>query len=224
MKRLHPALMASFCLAAIAQQTQAVTVDELGTGPAEVVMIHLNGIGTIPVEAGVLKLNVGGLGIDGFCIDPFHFSAGAMTGYQVVGLTSAPKGSFMSAATALDIGRLWGNYYSPSMTAGDAAGLQIAIWELTGGNGFSLCSNNDFGAAGFLAAVQAPDYDGPVADLAGLTGPGQDYAVLRQSVNVFAQTVPENSSTAALLGLAFTSMLAASIQKNRLSPLPITRR
>ena len=35
--------------------------------------------------------------MDGFCIDPFHFSDGSMTGYQVVGLTSAPKGSFMSS-------------------------------------------------------------------------------------------------------------------------------
>ena len=42
---------------------------------------------------------------------------------------------------------------------------------------FSLSSANDFGAAGFLNAVQDPDYDGPVADLEGLTGPGQDYGV-----------------------------------------------
>jgi len=86
-------------------------VDELGTGAAEIVMVNITGIGTIPVDAGVLKLDVAGLQVDGFCIDPFHFSDGVMAGYQLVGLTSAPKGSFMSSGTALQIERLWGSYY-----------------------------------------------------------------------------------------------------------------
>jgi hypothetical protein len=223
MKRMRPVLIAACCAAAIVQQTRAVTVDELGTGPAEIVMIHVDGIGTIPVDAGILKLDVGGLGVDGFCIDPFHFSDGSMSGYHVVELTSAPKGSLMSAGTALSIERLWGSYYSPAMNAADAAGLQIAIWRLIGGSQFSLSSNNDYGAAGFLAAVQAPNYDGPVADLTGLTGPGQDYGVLRQSVNSFVQTVPDTSSTAALLGLAIVTLFIAAFRMKQMSPAPIAR-
>lgn len=219
MKRVYTAIIATVVIAAGLQQSQALTVDELGTGAAETVMVNITGIGKIPVEAGVLKLDVGGLQVDGFCIDPFHFSDGLMTGYQVVGLTRAPKGNFMSSGTALEIERLWGSYYSPTISATAAAGMQIAIWELIGGNSFSLSSPNDFGAAGFLAAVQDPAYDGPVADLVGLTGLGQDYGVASPSVEALTRVAPEGSSTASLLGMAVVTMLVGLRRVERLGAL-----
>ena len=218
MKQLYTALFATVAIAAGIQRSEALTVDELGAGAAEIVMVNISGIGTIPVDAGVLKLDVGGLQVDGFCIDPFHFSDGLMAGYQVVGLTSAPKGNFMSLETALQIERLWGSHYSPTMSASDAAGVQIAIWELVGGNRFSLSSPNDFGAAGFLAAVQDPAYDGPVADLVGLTGPGQDYGVAAPSVQALTRVVPEASSTASLLGIALLIILVPLRRVDRFAP------
>jgi hypothetical protein len=219
LKRVYTAIIATVVIAAGLQQSQALTVDELGTGAAETVMVNITGIGKIPVEAGVLKLDVGGLQVDGFCIDPFHFSDGLMTGYQVVGLTRAPKGNFMSSGTALEIERLWGSYYSPTISATAAAGMQIAIWELIGGNSFSLSSPNDFGAAGFLAAVQDPAYDGPVADLVGLTGLGQDYGVASPSVEALTRVAPEGSSTASLLGMAVVTMLVGLRRVERLGAL-----
>ena len=216
MKQAYTALIATVVIAAGLQRSAALTVDELGTGPGQIVMVNITGIGTFPVDAGVLKLDVAGLQVDGFCIDPFHFSDGLMSGYHIVGLTSAPKGSFMSSGTALQIERLWGSYYSPTMSASDAAGVQIAIWELIGGNRFGLISPNDFGAAGFLAAVQNPAYDGLVADLEGLTGPGQDYGVASPSVEALTRTVPDASSTACLLGVAVIVMLVGLHRVERL--------
>jgi hypothetical protein len=55
-----------------------------------------------------------------------------------------------------------------------AAGLQIAIWEIVGGDDFSAIGK-DYGASRMLAALRS--YSGPGAGLIALTGPGQDYVV-----------------------------------------------
>jgi hypothetical protein len=180
---------------------QAITVKELRVDPNKIVNITTIIYGPSPphpwtgnVYAGVNKLLVDGVPMDGFCIDPFHFSLGSSDGYSFVPLTSAPK--FPGTMTAWDatlIGRLWGSYYSPTMTAADAAGLQIAIWEIVGGSSFQL-NGADYGAGGFLAYVSASGYSGPRAHLIGLTGPGQDYVVA---------AIPDGGTTLGMLGLAF---------------------
>ncbi len=195
----------------------AATVDEFGTGPAEVATIYCTGVGTVGVPAGILKLNVDGVIVAGFCIDPFHFSDGSMSGYQVVSLTSAPKDNLMNATTALEVERLWASYYSPAMSAVNAAGLQIAIWELTGGSGFKLVSKNDYGAAGFLNVVEDPGYSGPVADLVALTGSGQDYAIQNDSINGPVESVPDVSSTLGLLALSLFGLIGAAQRIPRLA-------
>jgi hypothetical protein len=176
----------------------ALTVQELGINPYETPTITCSGIGTVTVYAGINRLAVDGVPMNGFCIDPFHFTVSSSPNYQYVPLTSAPKGYNMSAGVALDIERLWGSYYSPNMSATAAAGLQIAIWELVGGSYFQLNSANDYGAAGYIAAVTSPAYTGPVADLIALSGPGQDYVV---------QNVPEGGVTAILLGGALCALI-----------------
>lgn len=211
MRSLPFKLVGLASVAGMLATANAVTVDETGAGPAEIVTIHSVGgdlDGTFPVFAGLLNLTVDGTPMNGFCIDPFHFSDGSMTGYQVVPLTSAPKGDFMSASTATELERLWGSYYSPTMSPQTAAGMQIAIWELVGGSGFKLLSANDFGAAGFLSVVENPAYDGPVASLAGLTGPGQDYAVASAAVASFSDPVPEVGSTLLMLSISTCGLLA----------------
>lgn len=97
----------------------------------------------------------------------------------------------MGSFEATLIERLWGSYYSPTMSAANAAGLQIAIWDVVGGTTFQL-HGTDYGASGFLAYVEASGYAGPLAHLVGLTGPGQDYVV-----------VADGGTTVGMLGLAF---------------------
>jgi hypothetical protein len=176
----------------------ALTVQELGVNPYETPTITCMGIGTVTVYAGIDRLTVDGVAMNGFCIDPFHLSVPSSPNYQYVPLTSAPKGYNMSSGVALDVERLWGNYYSPNMSATAAAGLQIAIWELVGGGYFQLNSANDYGAANYIAAVTSPTYGGPVANLIALSGPGQDYVV---------QNVPEGGVTALLFGGALCALV-----------------
>src|SRR5262249_4036811 len=56
----------------------------------------------------------------------------------------------------------------------NAAGLQLAIWEIVGGNSFQVIGK-DYHASEMLASLHS--YTGPGADLIALTGPGQDYVV-----------------------------------------------
>ncbi len=182
----------------------SLTVAELGVNPNQVVNVtidtlHYSG----GVYAGVNQLLINGTDrVNGFCIDPFHFSSSQSLPYRVVALANAPKDDpislgGMGAGAALLIQRLWGTYYSPTMTASTAAGLQIAIWELVGGSAFHLNSVNDYGAGGMLASVESPGYTGPVANLVALTGNGQDYVV---------ENVPDGAVTALLLGLALLGL------------------
>ena len=184
----------------------AITVQEIGVNPYQTPTITCSGIGTVTVYAGVNQLVVDGVAMNGFCIDPFHFSVPSSSDYLYVPLTSAPKGYPMSSTVALDIDRLWGNYYSPTMNATAAAGLQIAIWELVGGSYFHLDSGNDYGAAGYISAVTSPTYTGPTASLVALTGPGQDYVVQQGSPDSPPQ-VPESGVTAGLLGAALCILI-----------------
>lgn len=147
--------------------------------------------------AGVIKLLVDGKPMDGFCIDPFHFSSSQPLTYETLPLALAPKASAhpyfpggMGAQNAADISKLWAMYYSPAMTANLAAGLQLAIWEVVGGANFTLASGNDFGASTMLASLSSSAT--PPARLLALSGPGQDYLI---------PNVPDSGLTFALLGI-----------------------
>lgn len=201
-------LLAVFSLLTVlSAAANTITVDELSVNPYKTPTISCDGLGTVTVYAGVLKLRVDGVEMDGFCIDPWHFSVSSSPDYQYAPLTSAPKEHSMSSETALLIERLWGRYYSPTINASDAAGLQIAIWRLVAGEGFSLISADDFGAATFLASVQGAGYTGPVANLVGLTGPGQDYAVQGSLPGDPTHGVPDSGATAGLLSLGLAALV-----------------
>ncbi|MGI9087760.1 MAG: hypothetical protein ACR2HH_08495 [Chthoniobacterales bacterium] len=202
----HLALLASLVGAAI--PAQAILVQEVGITPYHVVNISVTGINTPsgtytgPVLAGINQLLVDGLATNAFCIDPFHFSLSSSTGYSFTSLALAPKPpGTMGADKALLISRLWGMAYSPSMTASQAAGFQIALWEIVGGSNFSLLGF-DYGAGALL--TQVTTYTGPMAILTALTGPGQDY-VIRDPNRQAA--VPETGSTLALLAFGTTGLV-----------------
>lgn len=172
----------------------SVTVQDTGMGQNEVVEMTSSTLGTAWVYAGINKLLVNGNSYDGFCIDPFHWSVGGPQSYTTEPLSAGPKppGGAMGAAVATKIEQLWDEFYSPTMSNQNAAGLQIAIWELIGTTNFKLDSSNDYGAGSMLSWVDN-NPNAPTADLTALTGPGQDYVI---------DAVPDSGTTILLLGFS----------------------
>lgn len=186
---------------------QAITVQELNVNPNEIVTISVTNFYTGGVYAGVNKLLVGQVAADGFCIDPFHFSLSSSPGYQFVPLAIAPKPpGTMGPVKAAEIGKLWAMDYSSNMSAEEAAGLQIAIWEIVGGASFSI-SGNDFGASSLLQNIAS--YHGNGARLIALSGPGQDYVIQRPS------SVPDGGATITLFALALLGLAAVGVGTTR---------
>ncbi len=182
-------------LFSVATPASAFVVQDTGITPGETVSISVTDFYTGEALAGVNKLIVNGVARDGFCIDPFHFSVSSSPGYEYRDLALAPKApGTMDPEKADLIRKLWSMVYSPMITAEQAAGLQIAIWEIVGGDNFSILGN-DFGAAQMLKDGQ--DFSGRPARLIALSGPGQDYVV---------PPVPEGGSTLMLLVLAAVSL------------------
>jgi hypothetical protein len=191
---------AVFLLALIAVvRVEAFTVQETSVSPYQIANITVDGFWSGNAYAGINNLVVDGTPMMGFCIDPFHFSLDSSPGYDYVALEDAPKngngGGSMGADTANAIRDLWALYYSPSMSATNAAGLQIAIWMLVGGSKFHV--TNDYGASVLIASLST--YTGPGANLIGLSGPGQDYVVP-------LNPVPDGGATVTLLGAALVAL------------------
>ncbi|HEY3861795.1 MAG TPA: hypothetical protein VGO59_07900 [Verrucomicrobiae bacterium] len=212
-----------------------VTVSDItdwSTTPVEIIDADLPYLGRedCAIYAGIntLSVNLDGTTTiySGFCIDPFHWSAsGPISGYYEVPLSQAPKfPGTMNAATATAIGDLWAEYFSPTMSSSSAAGLQIAIWELVSANAvasgelspslaFSLTAGQyDYGASQDLASLA--QYNGPTANVIGLTGPGQDYVV-----DPPRQGVPDGGRTLMMLALALGGIAAARLSP-QLAPAP----
>jgi hypothetical protein len=177
---------------------------------ANIGFLHYNGqvcagINTLSVNNGTSSTIY-----NGFCVDPFHWSAvGPTAHYSFVPLPDGPKApAKLNTATARDIEDLWGEYYSPSMSSYNAAGLQIAIWELVSDNAVAndllpaydafTVEGNDFGASQDLASLAT--YHGPTANLEILTGPGQDYVV---------DPVPDAGGTFLTLALTLGALILA---------------
>ena len=158
-----------------APSARAIGVDDLGVRLGEPAHISLstgfNGV----VGAGIKHLVVGGQTMDGFCIDPFTEALSSSQGFSFVPLTQAPEAPWtLNSTKAVEIKDLWAMFYSPNMSQKNAAGLQLAIWEIVGGSSFQVIGK-DYHASDMLAALHS--YAGPGADLIALTGPGQDYVV-----------------------------------------------
>ncbi len=192
---------------ALAIHAQAIFVQDTGVSPSETVNISVTGFYTGKVYAGINNLLVDGVAMQSFCIDPYHFSQSS-AGYSFVPLADAPKQHLMGAAKADEVSKLWAMDYSPLMTAAEAAGFQIAIWEIVAGSDFSLVGGSDYGASVLLQEVA--QYQGNGAGLIALTGPGQDYCV---------PTTPDSGTT--LSFLAMTLLCLVSVRGFRkISPQP----
>ena len=180
---------------------RAILVQHISITPYQVVSISVSGFYTGPALAGINQLLVDGIAANGFCIDPFHFSLPSSPGFQFTSLADAPKPpGTMGAAKADQISKLWAMAYSPTMTASQAAGFQIAIWEIVGGPSFSLFGS-DYGASALFASLAS--FTGPGANLIALTGPGQDFVIQ----DFRPSAVPEGGMTVTLLALGVTGIV-----------------
>jgi VPDSG-CTERM motif len=197
----HPILsVASISLlAVISANAIPVTVEEVSVSPCEAVSITSSTLGTTSGYAGLNTLLVNGIPVPGFCIDPFHLSLPGPQSYNTEALSIGPKspGGPMGLAAATEVEQLWWHYFSPNMSATDAAGLQIAIWDVVAGSGFSLHQDNDYGASAMLSWWSQNQGTALAADLIAVTGPGQDYLIPDAKP---PQSVPDGGATVLLLG------------------------
>ena len=193
--------MGLLIFSAVSLTATPVTVQEVGIGANEIVNITSSTLGdNLNVYAGVIDLLVNGAPTAGFCIDPWHWSISGPQPYDLVPLAGAPKSPGpMDAATALKIEQLWQHFYAPGISGADAAGLQIAIWELVDlsitSASFSLNSSPDYGAGGMITWVDS-NPDAPAANLVAVTGGGQDYVI----------SAPDGGLTAVMLGIGLLSL------------------
>src|SRR5947209_20569713 len=139
---------------AAANSAQAHLVEDSGIRKGEPAHISLSTGFNGFVGAGIKKIRVDGVQMDAFCIDPFTVALHSSPGYKFVPLTKAPEAPWtLSASRATEISDLWAMFYRPNMKKKAAAGLQIAIWEIVGGDSFTVIGKK-YGAYHMLAALQ----------------------------------------------------------------------
>src|SRR5437764_1987166 len=176
----------------VTNPAQAHLVEDFGIRKGAPVHISLSSGFNGFVGAGIKKLQVDGVAMNGFCIDPFTMALHSSPGYKFVPLTKAPEAPWtLSASEATEISDLWAMFYKPMMKQKNAAGLQIAIWEIVGGDDFTVIGKS-YGANRMLAALDS--YSRPGARLIALTGPGQDYVVLTPPGQGNESTPPPHST------------------------------
>ena len=203
-------------LAAEPLRATPVTVQEVGIGANEVVTINSSTLGNnLAVYAGVINLLVDGAPTQGFCIDPWHWSISGPQSYDILPLQGAPKAPGpMDAATALKIEQLWKQFYNPAAVNwnAQAAGLQIAIWELVDASvasaTFSLVGANDYDAGNMIVWVNS-NPGAPAADLAAVVSLSHDSAGRSIGQDYVIPNVPDGGWTAVMLGLGLVGLCIA---------------
>ena len=202
-KHLPAIAFALGCLGLWPQSGTAFVAQELEINPSKIVNISIANFYAGEAKVGIIRLIIAGVQTNGFCIDPFHFSLNSSPGYQFRPLEEAPKlPGTMGIEKAAEVEKLWSMVYSPSMTAEQAAGFQVAIWEIVGGDKLSV-SGNDYGASFMLQDLA--NYSGTPARLIAVSGPGQDYVT----------PMPESGSTLTLFAFAAVGLF----WMRRLNPL-----
>src|SRR5437764_9561085 len=92
----------------VTNPAQAHLVEDLGVRKGAPVHISLSTGFNGFVGAGIKKLQVDGVGMDGFCIDPFTVALRSSGGYKLVPLSQAPEAPFtLKANQATEISDLW---------------------------------------------------------------------------------------------------------------------
>ena len=209
MKKLQLAIMAA-ALAGASSASASLTVTETSVSPNEVVTLQVTGSSTFGpggVYAGIYNLSVDGVATPSFCID-VNRESGTFSDYYYTDLASAPLPIVgpMGVNHAIAIEKLWAAYYTPVMTAQDAAALQVAIWESLGDNtlGYTVTVSGN-AAVTTEAATELASVPGltALAGLEGLVSPdGQNYVVVPEPTTMIAGALlllPFGASTLRIL-------------------------
>jgi hypothetical protein len=162
MKKLVCAIgVISFLAATSAFAGPTVQVQYLNVGPGEVVTISsdfYNG----GCWAGVYNLKVNGQATPSFCIDLQNESVSTPETYQVVALADAPNPSAgpMGPTKAADLTQLLSKYWTNSLDADHAAGLQLAVWEIVDekSGSYNIATGNFQAAGNGVVSTYAEDY------------------------------------------------------------------
>jgi len=186
MKKLILAIVVLAIVApAMAAPTIGSTVDVQyqNVSPRNTVRIYNADHATgIDVYAGIYNLVVDGVATRSFCIDVADDSDTGVLPYDVVDLWDAPDPSAgpMGTPKAADLTKLLSAYWTTGMTATEAAGLQLAVWEIVHETGSYDITSGSFYAGSSDARDQAvtyltgfDSYTGSLQHYAGLTNPSE---------------------------------------------------
>jgi hypothetical protein len=200
-------------LIAASLTAQAIPVTEVGIGANQIVTISGTGLGTVSVYAGVLKLNVNGTVVDGFCIDPFQWSSSSQQTYSESALSSLQNNTSptLDAAKALTIGKMWNLLYSPTISNENAALLQLSIWTVVAGTPpfvYTGSSSSTSDISNFIALANSQNVTANLTRLSNDTY--QDYIIASPGAGTFTTTVPDTGSTVLMLGFALGTLVVIS--------------
>ena len=179
MKRLTLILLL-FIIMPLASTVYAIPLTFEGVDPSEIVGTNKGG-----VYAGIYNLEVGenATAYDSFCIDfDQEIHKGTYDNYEIESLDEV-----YSSTIAGYIAELWFDNYSSAINNSEvAAGLQIAMWEVTqdtdfnlGAGNFYITSNMDYGAQNMLKNLDGQNF----ASLTAITNSNyQDFVIATQPV------------------------------------------
>lgn len=234
----------AFCVSTgLTLKGSPIKVTEGGIGANDTVYVNSSTLGNnLHVYAGIVDITLGtgplAKTVDGFCIDPWHWSVSGPQNYQLVPLADAPKPPGpMSAAAAVDIEELWAKYMTSSYalssnakTADEwAAAMQLEIWQTVAGSisgatyqldsidnnfaGEATAVWSDLGAMNtFLADATSKT---PRAHLEGLTSGTNSDRRDNPGQDYVIGCVPDAATTAALLGMGLVGLVA--LRRSRLA-------
>jgi hypothetical protein len=174
----------SLCSLLVSSASYAIPLSFEGVDPFETVSTNAGG-----VYAGIYNLKVGedAVAYDSFCIDFYqHIYQGTFDDYKFESLNDVFP-SLTHPDVADNIAELWFDNYSKAIDNSQiAAGLQIAIWEVTidsdhdvsNGN-FYISSGSNYGAQEMLDKLDGEDF----ASLMAITNSEyQDFVIGNQPV------------------------------------------